>query len=63
MTQKQTIDAMQMVREIRDRINEQTSQMTPDERMAYIRRNGEEANRRFRQAGESTPSRDAASKG
>jgi hypothetical protein len=57
------IDAMQMVREIRDRINEQTGHMTPAERTAYIRRNGEEANRRLQQAGESAPSHDATSKG
>jgi hypothetical protein len=57
------IDAMQMVREIRDRINEQTSHMTPAERMAFIRRNGEEANRRFQQAGESAPTHEAGSQG
>ena len=43
---------MPMVREIRDRINEETSHMTLDERIAYVRSKGTEAKAKFREVAE-----------
>ena len=49
---KSAIDTMPMVREIRDRINEETSHMTLDERIAYVRSKGTEAKAKFREVAE-----------
>lgn len=43
MAERLTIDTMAWIREIRDRMYEETRSMTADERIAYIRRNAEEA--------------------
>lgn len=41
MDRKKTFDAVQMVREIRDRHYEQTKDMTPEERVAFYRKKAE----------------------
>jgi hypothetical protein len=52
MSEIPTIDTIRMVREIRDRMNEATKNMTREERIAYINRKGGEANARFREMAE-----------
>lgn len=49
---KKTFDAVQMVREIRDRHYEQTKEMTPDERITFYREKAQRLRRQLDQTEE-----------